>query len=371
MAKRKIEVQVGASWLSLQQLKILESIFADLDLKILDFVREIINLYISPGDKEIEDEEIEHLMQAMKIVPAGGDAGAGSDIEPTDIRKLLSALQQPAKETPKTITIKELKDKWLRSKSKKKSIKADRSRFPRILEYFGEDTPIDKLDAEQIEDFRDWLVDHENEKPVSEATANRFLALLRAAFNFAKKRKHHHNDPFDGVALFPEKGGRVRTCSKKEYEKLTAGSEGQLRLGIVLGYNTGMRLSEIANLEPNHLHLDETKPYILLEPQDTKSGKPRVIPLMAVVVKELKKGELIKWRADTLTKKFSQLCKDLEIGGLRFHDLRRSFITNCRRNNVDLITTMAISGHSTIEVVKKHYSIVNTDDLHNAIAKLE
>lgn len=72
-----------------------------------------------------------------------------------------------------------------------------------------------------------------------------------------------------------------------------------------------------------------------------------------------------------LSKRFAKLCKDVSIAGATFHDLRRTFVTNLRRAGVDGITGAKLSGHKTLAVVQKHYSIVDSDDLREAWPSLK
>ena len=56
--------------------------------------------------------------------------------------------------------------------------------------------------------------------------------------------------------------------------------------------------------------------------------------------------------------------------GPRLHDLRHCAATNLMRAGVDTITAMKIIGHKT-EQMHGRYNTIQTEDLHEAAAKLQ
>ena len=67
---------------------------------------------------------------------------------------------------------------------------------------------------------------------------------------------------------------------------------------------------------------------------------------------------------------FKKACGKAGLTGVTYHDLRHSFCTNnLRRAGVDTLTTMAISGHRSIEVFKR-YNTIAPQNLQQAIRQL-
>ena len=76
------------------------------------------------------------------------------------------------------------------------------------------------------------------------------------------------------------------------------------------------------------------------------------------------KGEFIRLKgADTKTS--AQVCRDTGIENFVFLDLRHTATTNLRRAGVDALTAMKTTGHKTLAVFRRSYTI-NEDDLQAA-----
>jgi integrase len=54
----------------------------------------------------------------------------------------------------------------------------------------------------------------------------------------------------------------------------------------------------------------------------------------------------------------------------RFHDLRRTFVTNARRAKIDYFRIMAITGHKTLRVFQR-YNLIDEGDLQEAMITLQ
>ena len=141
------------------------------------------------------------------------------------------------------------------------------------------------------------------------ATVNRYLALLRSALKLAERSGFHHRNPLGAVKLLPEHNTRDRICSPEELEKLVESAYPKLRLAIVLGYHTGMRMGEICSLSWEQIDL-------------------------------------------------------------RFHDRRHTEATRLRRSGADLFTIAAITGHKDLSSLRR-YNTITVDDMRTAIDRLE
>jgi integrase len=67
---------------------------------------------------------------------------------------------------------------------------------------------------------------------------------------------------------------------------------------------------------------------------------------------------------------FAAACRRAGVTGLRLHDLWHCAATNLRRAGVDTTTAMKIIGHKS-EQMHRRYNTIQTEDLHEAAAKLQ
>ncbi len=276
----------------------------------------------------------------------------------------------PGRRAKSDLTLEGLKDLWERERAKKKSLRHDKARLARAVDFFGAYRLVGTLTADDLSDWRDCLRNLE----LSEATINRHFAALRSALNLASDRGHVHQNPFRGVRLEKERGERNRVCSVDEYRRLIGATSGEFKLLIVIGYWVGMRLGEIVGM--TRTGLDAKAKLMRLSAEDTKESDTKATPLPVealAILEELPKridGRLFAFTSETYSRQFSTLCRELGIEDLRFHDFRHTAVTNMRRAGVDLTTIMRITGHKAIQTLMG-YSHVTEDDLGTAMSKVE
>lgn len=203
-----------------------------------------------------------------------------------------------------------------------------------------------------------------------------------------------------------------------DYQKLQAALPEYLRVALALGFFTGMRLSEVLNLEWSQV--DFLNSTIRLRAGETKNNQSRTIPIVpqlrtmlteqharrqgqfAFVCFRLdKRGHAVKIRA--LRKAWQNRCCKLGLGsmqpdidpvtgeihyeklrkdrkkakpkvkmvysGLLYHDPRRSCVRNLVRAGVPEKTAMRITGHLSRQVFER-YNITSEKDMLDAGANL-
>ena len=215
-----------------------------------------------------------------------------------------------------------------------------------------------------------------------------------------------------------EKNVRKGFIEDSQYQALAkaCSSEGLwLRAMFEVGYNFGMRVSELLTMKVNQI--DISSRMIRLEVGTTKSDEGREVemtPLVYALVQQCvtgKKGEDSVFTRDSgqpvrdfrgswakvcvtagLGKLVCSFCnhvperdekgnvtcvhcartlkyKQLHYTGLIFHDLRRTAVRNMVRHGIPERVAMTISGHKTRSVFDRH-NIINKSDLHEAAKEL-
>lgn len=268
------------------------------------------------------------------------------------------------------MTVAKLRDDWLAERASKKSIGMDKTRLRRAVEHFGAGRLVVTITAEDVSAWRAELA----KDKLSVATINRHLASLRGAINLAVDRGHLASSPMRGVRLEKESNERDRLCSRAEYERLRDAAEGDLRAIIVMGYWLGMRLGEISGLAWNRVDLERGT--LRLRASATKEGAAKPLPLPTEAVKELKalprniSGRVFRHTVQTYSRKFAELCGELKIEELRFHDLRHTAVTRMLEAGVDLRTIQAFTGHKTLLMVKRYAKVTETR-MRDAMSAIE
>jgi len=120
------------------------------------------------------------------------------------------------------------------------------------------------------------------------------------------------------------------------------------KIAFLLGFGSGMRISEILKLEPRHIRFNEKN--ILIE--QGKGSKDRTVPIPKGFKEKYLKYLPIKCGERALEISFKRACKKaglLEIKpSLHFHSLRHGFATNCVSKNIPIHHIRTLMGHSNI-----------------------
>lgn len=150
---------------------------------------------------------------------------------------------------------------------------------------------------------------------------------------------------------------------------------------FAMGYYTGMRKGEILNLSWDKVDLKSRMIYLSAE--DTKERRTKKVPIAKTLRSELMQlpgphtGNVFtygKKQMGDISQGIKVACQKVGIkygrfidGGFIFHDLRHSFITNCRRAGIDRNVQYAITGHSNSRDMNQRYDTISEADLLKAV----
>ena len=202
-------------------------------------------------------------------------------------------------------------------------------------------------------------------KEVAPATVNRGLAVLKNMLTFAVEREFIETHPLLRFRMLSEEQKAFRVLTLEEERRLVgAVADVDPTIGaypVVLG-EAGLRKSEGLNLKWGNINFQER----ILAVENTKSGKPRYIPLSdfalhwlnslvrviscPYVFVQLEKGD--RWRDPRGPFKKGQKAAGIEWVG--FHDLRHYRATQWVKTGVDLVTVKELLGHADIQTTMRY-----------------
>jgi len=151
---------------------------------------------------------------------------------------------------------------------------------------------------------------------------------------------------------------------------------------VVFSLHTGLRQHEQLSLTWERVSL--LRRTILI--QETKSGKPRSIPLNKTAVGVLErvaktrsiKNDLVfisncgtKLNNCNLIRAFKRAVKKTEISGFTWHGLRRTFATRLAHKGLDIYKISRLLGHEDVQTTQKRYAHYCTESLRIGVDILE
>lgn len=215
----------------------------------------------------------------------------------------------------------------------------------------------------------------------SNGTVNRYLAILRRAFNLAER----HDPPLVGrvphFEMLPEDNIRQGFITDVQYRALLALLPDYVKGMLIFGYHLGMRKTALKGLRRDQV--DFPARVIRAEQAAGRKKVGRILPIYGDMIPWLEM-EMSCWpetpkcrwilhnagaSVGEFRKSWATACKGAEVPGLLFHDLRRSAVRNMIRAGLQQSTAMAITGHKTVSVFHR-YAITSETDIKAAGEKL-
>ncbi len=213
------------------------------------------------------------------------------------------------------------------------------------------------------------------------SSANRVLALLKAALNHAFEEGHAKSNNAWRDRLKPFKGvdaARVEILTVAEAKRLINAASPDLRQLVQAGLSTGARFGELTRLKVADFNPDAGT----LAVWQSKSGKPRQIYLTdegAAFFKQLTAGragsETMLRKADGTAWQKSQQSRPMAAAVARakvspaisFHALRHTYASLAVMDGVPLQVVGHNLGHADTRMVEKHYGHLTENYLREAI----
>ena len=230
-------------------------------------------------------------------------------------------------------------------------------RLKHLLPYFA-DIPLVRISKGMARDYR---IERQRKKPVSDATINRDLSVLRHILYWAVDESLAVTNPLARMAMARERRKRrpVMTIDE-EHLLLSAASEHMQRM-IVGALDTGMRRGELLNQRWEHI--DFARRVLFVTRSKTPEGEAREIPLTKRLFALLwetreNEGPLFIFRnrpVKYIKTAWQAALRRSGIRHFRFHDLRHTFNTRLMEAGVMQEVRKALMGHSSGDKVHSTY----------------
>lgn len=262
-------------------------------------------------------------------------------------------------------TLADLADRQLESVRMDRPDDYDRQRV--ILDWWkaklGEHS-LATITAEVLSRQRDQL---QTEEGFSNATVNRYLAVLSKTFNNAIREWHWVQDnPVARVTKKTEPRGRVRYLSDEEKARLLDACRRSafrpLYLIVLFAVTTGMRRGELLGLRWQDLDLERRIAVL----HNTKNGDRRSVPIVPEVAALLREhGKVRRLDSDLIfaseghdpvwfDKFWYRALAEAKIKDFRFHDLRHTAASYLAMSGATTAEIAAVLGHRTLAMVKRY-----------------
>ena len=354
------------------------------------FINELI-LRVEPGGKKtylLDCKKPNGKRTSLKI----GDASIMSPSQARELAKEKLLLVQQGKELrdKDKMTLRRLIDSYYRDWTRSNHKNGDYA--IKKLEYgFGDfmDTELTQITKFDIEQWRTKKIN----SGVKTATANRYVATLRAAIHWAynndliseyplatlkkareadsqKKIRYLTDDErrrlFDAIDKREEELRAARARSRQHANRRYLPDLSDCAFAdyfkplVIVALNTGIRKSALFSLKWEDVDFDIGT--IMLRAENAKSWKSSIIPMNKLVTDTLKKwweqsggGEYVFPSPDTggpldnCTKTWRAVLKAAGIEKFRWHDMRHDFASQLVMKGVDLNTVRELMTHSDIK----------------------
>jgi len=232
---------------------------------------------------------------------------------------------------------------------------------------------VEKFKSTRAKEIKKSKSKNGKEKPVSPATVNRTLAVLKSMFNKAILWGKVDCNPCKGVKLFKENNQRLRFLEKEEIDKLLSNCCEHLKPIVIVALHTGMRKSEILGLKWHDIDVKRNIIHLL----NTKNGEKREVPMNEIVQKTLigvrknPESQYIFCNKDgkpygDIKKSFFTAITKSDIVDFHFHDLRHTFASQLVMSGIDLNTVRELLGHKSLEMTLR-YSHLSPDHKKRAV----
>ncbi len=236
------------------------------------------------------------------------------------------------------------------------------------LQMFNNFNNEQSIELRTTTDLRRFFLHLKREKKYSPRSLHRKICSLKSFYKFLKKEAYISSNPAENIESPKIPKSLPKTISVEETLLLLKTPDNlRDRLILFLLYGTGMRVSELSNLDLGCIDIDNRMLRII----GGKGNKDRLIPLPDVLIPILEEY-MVKRRTDVsssalilnrsgkrltsrsiqrLVKKYREQA-DLNDKKLTPHTLRHAFATHLLANAVDIRVIQELLGHASLSTTQ-------------------
>lgn len=264
--------------------------------------------------------------------------------------------------------IKSLEDK----KRSPSTILAYRSDLEQLVGYLKERSVLDgdSVRAENLAAFRDDLI----EKKYTAKSASRKLNAVKTFFRWLKDEGHIEKDHSRDVSHPKIESSVPKFLSQLEYRALRDVIRHDTRIASIVEIilQTGMRISEVANLKIEHIKKD----VVIIEAYATQGERSielnnRAKEAIEDYLRERpvtegihlyvsKNGKPLAVR--NIRASIDRYMQKAEIPEYSVNDIRNTFIVENLKRGVDLVTISVASGHKRLSTTERYLELAEVKD---------
>lgn len=291
-----------------------------------------------------------------KTLPAGTTRAQAREVEAA----LVSRQIQLATNRREQKSIDDALDRWETTEATQlKSWAKDLSYRVALVRKYTAGRPLEDLPAVAAQ-----LIDAGRIAHLSSAAINRYLAILRRVARLAERWDWTQQHLSRRIAMLPGERARHVYLTAEQVAALADAAGDEAGDAIRFAALTGLRRGELLGLTREQLLGN-----VVVLSSNTKSGRPRSVPLTAEAVAIAQARLPWQLGAAGLRKAWDRARIACGLPHARFHDLRHTYASWLVQSGAGLTHVRDLLGHSSLAVTSR-YSHLATDDLRQAVSRL-
>ena len=290
----------------------------------------------------------------------------GRQVEVQLQQKRYKDISNASKTTLKSVLERHLADRMRSARAPKK----ERARFNTICKSKIINRFLSDLTPSNFAEYRDKRL----EDSAAAATVIRELSFMSVAITKAIKIYNCWipEHPIKNSIRPKESAPRNRRLEDGEYDRLKEYCKGAPKFkkpspywcdAIDFTIESALRLNELLSLRWKNISMENKT--MKIEAKHTKTNTERVVPLTPKALQVLQKiprsidGRVFPMSINNFNRGWRAICKNADITGLRWHDLRREACSRLLESGLSISEVQLFTGHKTVSLMLKTYSAHN------------